>query len=176
MTELAVALAGAQIMVNTIGHIKGDMHLGDDQYGLIMAAFGAGATIAAFTSSTINRSPDKSKLLIWGALMLGLSVSLANFASFGPVMFLWIIAGLGISYGDMPSQILIAENIKSDQQGKAYGSHFAWTHVWWATGYIIAGVTGTYLKNADFLAGGSLSLLFLGILLVNRFRNQKKGL
>lgn len=176
MTELAVALAGAQIMVNTVGHIKGAMHLGDNQYGLIMAAFGAGATIAAFTSSTIDRSPDKSRLLIWGALMLGLSVSLASFVPFGAMMLLWIIAGLGISYGDMPSQILIAENIKSDQQGKAYGSHFAWTHVWWATGYIIAGVTGTYLKNADFLAGGSLSLLFLGILLLIRFRRRKDAM
>ena len=61
MIELAAALAGAQVMVNTIGHIKGDMMLADDEYGLIMAAFGIGATIAAFTSSTI---PDLSTLLI----------------------------------------------------------------------------------------------------------------
>jgi NRE family putative nickel resistance protein-like MFS transporter len=165
MTELAAALAGAQVMVNTIGRIKIDLKLGDDEYGLIMAAFGAGATIAAFTSSTLDRSKDKSRLLILGALMLGLAVSMANIASFNMLIFLWVIAGLGISYADMPSQILIAENIKHEQQGKAYGSHFAWTHVWWATGYIIAGITGTWFRNMDFFAGGLLALTFLGILI-----------
>jgi NRE family putative nickel resistance protein-like MFS transporter len=117
-------------MVNTIGRIKGDMMLGDDEYGLIMAAFGAGATLAAFTSSTIDRSKDKSRLLVTGALMLGVSILAANIVSFDTMTVLWIFAGIGISFADMPSQILIAENISAGQQGKAYGSHFAWTHVW----------------------------------------------
>jgi NRE family putative nickel resistance protein-like MFS transporter len=174
MIELAAALAGAQVMVNTVGRIKSDMQLGDDEYGLIMAAFGAGATIAAFTSGTIDRTKDKSRILISGALMLGLSVAFANIASFNMLLFLWIIAGLGISYADMPSQILIAENIDHENQGKAYGSHFAWTHVWWATGYIIAGVTGTYFRKWDFLTGGLLALLFCGILIFSRYRGEAK--
>jgi NRE family putative nickel resistance protein-like MFS transporter len=161
-------------MVNTVGRIKSDMQLGDDEYGLIMAAFGAGATIAAFTSGTIDRTKDKSRILISGALMLGLSVAFANIASFNMLLFLWIIAGLGISYADMPSQILIAENIDHENQGKAYGSHFAWTHVWWATGYIIAGVTGTYFRKWDFLTGGLLALLFCGILIFSRYRGEAK--
>lgn len=172
MAELAAALAGAQVMVNTIGKVKIDLKLGDDEYGLIMSAFGAGATIAAFTSSTLDRSKGKSRLLIMGALMLGLAVSLANIASFNMLIFLWILAGLGISYADMPSQILIAENINREQQGKAYGSHFAWTHVWWATGYIIAGITGTWFRNYDFLAGGLLALTFLGVLMIFQKRKQ----
>ena len=170
MIELAAALAGAQIMVNTVGHIKGDMMLGDDEYGLIMSAFGIGATIAAFTSSTIDRSRNKTMLLIAGALMLSLSVSLANIVSFEMLTVLWILAGLGISFADMPSQILIAENINLSQQGKAYGSHFAWTHVWWATGYTIAGITGTYFRNFDFMIGGLLALGFLIILGWFRYR------
>jgi len=173
MIELAAALAGAQIMVNTIGHIKGNMMLGDDEYGLLMAAFGVGATIAAFTSNTIDRSGNKTMLLTAGALMLAVSVSLANFVSFQMLIFLWILAGLGISFADMPSQILIAENVEPDQQGKAYGSHFAWTHVWWATGYMIAGITGTYLSNSDFLTGGLLSMTIMIILYL--FRRGAEG-
>jgi NRE family putative nickel resistance protein-like MFS transporter len=170
--ELAAALAGAQIMVNTIGHLKGEMHLGDDEYGFIMAAFGAGATIAAFSSNTIDRSKNKAALLTAGAMMLGIVVSAANFASFRMLTLLWIAAGLGLSYADMPSQILIAENISRDQHGRAYGSHFAWTHVWWATGYSLAGITGTYLKNYDFLAGGMLSICFLIVVIVIRYSKQ----
>jgi len=168
--ELAAALAGAQIMVNTIGHIKGDMMLSDDEFGFIMAAFGAGATIAAFTSSTIDRSRTKARLLTSGAIMLGVAVASANFVSFEVLTFLWIVAGLGLSFADMPSQILIAENIKLDQQGKAYGSHFAWTHVWWATGYTLAGITGTYFRNYDFVAGGALCIIFLTVLLLFKYR------
>ena len=169
--ELAAALAGAQVMVNTIGHLKGNMMLGDDEYGLIMSAFGIGATIAAFSSSTLDRSRNKTMLLVTGALMLGISVSMANFVSFEILTFLWILAGLGISFADMPSQILIAENISREQQGKAYGSHFAWTHVWWATGYTIAGITGTYFRSYDFLIGGLLALAFLMVL--ELFRHKK---
>ncbi|HLN56637.1 MAG TPA: MFS transporter [Bacteroidales bacterium] len=169
--ELSSALAGAQVLVNTIGHIKGDLNMGDDEYGFIMAAFGAGATIAAFTSSTIDRSQNKTGLLITGALLLGLSVSLANTVPFSILTALWVIAGCGISYSEMPSQILIAENINKDSQGKAYGSHFAWTHVWWAIGYSLAGITGTYLKGHEFLTGGLLSVMFIIMLLI--FRSEK---
>jgi NRE family putative nickel resistance protein-like MFS transporter len=173
LIELAAALAGAQVMVNSIGHIKGDLHLGDSEYGLVMAAFGIGATIAAFTSSTIDKSKDKSRILSIGAFILGAAVLSANFVSFNALIVLWVIAGLGISFADMPSQILIAENIEAGKQGKAYGSHFAWTHVWWATGYIMAGVSGTYLKESCFLAGGIISLSFLFILLLSWIRHKQ---
>lgn len=172
LIELAAALAGAQVMVNSIGHIKGELNLGDSEYGLVMAAFGIGATIAAFTSSTIDKSRDKSRILSIGAFILGAAVLSANFVSFNTLIVLWVIAGLGISFADMPSQILIAENIEAGQQGKAYGSHFAWTHVWWATGYIMAGVSGTYLKHSCFLAGGLAALVFLFILLLSVLRQN----
>lgn len=167
LIELAAALAGAQLMVNSIGHIKGELHLGDSEYGLVMSAFGIGATIAAFTSNTLDKSSSKSGILTLGAFMLGVAVLSANFVSYNVLVFLWVISGLGISFADMPSQILIAENVRPEQQGKAYGSHFAWTHVWWATGYIIAGITGTYFKSSCFLAGGVMALVFLFILLIS---------
>lgn len=174
IVELASAIAGAQVLVNTIGHIKGDMMLGDDEYGFIMAAFGAGATIAAFTSSTFDKSKTRAGLIITGALMIGLSVSFANFVPFSVLAFLWIIAGSGLSYAEMPSQILIAENISKDQQGKAYGSHFAWTHVWWAIGYSFAGLSGTYFKGHEFLAGGVLSVVFTAIIVFYRYGRRRE--
>jgi len=173
ITWLGIALLAYEF--DDIGQVKGDMMLSDDEYGFIMAAFGAGATVASFTSSTIDRSKNKAKLLVSGALMLGLSVSAANFLPFSVLTFLWIIAGSGISYAEMPSQILIAENISKEQQGKAYGSHFAWTHLWWATGYSLAGITGTYLKGFEFLTGGILSLTVLILLILNKKRSSAKS-
>ena len=165
LIELVAAIAGAQILVNTVGHIKGDLSLTDKEYGWAMTAFGIGATIAAFTANTIDKSKNKTILLIIGALMLSVSVSLGNYVSFSVLLVLWIIAGLGQSYTEMPSQILIAENIALEQQGKVYGSHFAWSHLWWAIGYPIAGFTGIYFKNNEFLIGGMITFTLLIILL-----------
>lgn len=169
LIELAAAIAGAQIIVNSIGHIKGDLLLSDKEYGWTMAAFGIGATIGAFTANTMDKSRNKTMLLVIGALILGLSVSMANFVPIEAFIVLWIIAGLGQNFACMPSQILIAENIRLEEQGKVYGSHFAWTHLWWALGYVIAGFTGIYFNRYDFLFGGLLSLSLLILLSLYRY-------
>lgn len=175
LIELVAAIAGAQIIVNSVGHIKADLLLSDKEYGWIMAAFGVGATIGAFTANSIDKSKSKAMLMIAGALILSSAISLANIVSYQALIILWVIAGLGQSYADMPSQILIAENINLEQQGKVYGSHFAWTHLWWAIGYIIAGYTGTHYKTSDFLIGGILSLLILAGISLHRFFLLRSG-
>ena len=166
LIELVAAIAGAQILVNTVGHIKGHFLLTDKEYGWAMTAFGIGATIAAFTANSADKSKNKSTLLIVGALMLAVAVSLGNIVPFEVLLVLWAIAGLGQSFTEMPSQILIAENIPLDQQGKVYGSHFAWSHLWWAIGYPIAGFTGIYFKNNEFFIGGMITLGLLGLVWV----------
>ena len=166
--ELTAAIAGAQILVNTVGYIKGNLLMTDKEYGLLMTVFGIGATIAAFTANNLDRSKNKTKMLIIGALILATAVSLANFASFHSLIFLWIIAGLGMSFTEIPAQIIIAENIELEQQGKVYGSHFAWLHLWWAIGYPIAGITGTYFVNHQFMIGGVLAMVLLIVICLNR--------
>jgi len=169
LMELVAAIAGAQILVNTVGHIKGNLSLTDKEYGWAMTAFGIGATIAAFTANTIDQSKNKTRLLITGALMISFAVLSANIVPYGILLILWIIAGSGLSFADMPSQILIAENIPLEQQGKAYGSHFAWSHLWWAIGYPIAGFTGIYLTSHDFMLGGLLALGLFIVISLYRF-------
>lgn len=50
--EFVSAIAGAQILINTVGHIKSGLHLTDKHYGWAMAAFGIGASIAAFAAGS----------------------------------------------------------------------------------------------------------------------------
>ncbi len=70
-----------------------------------------------------------------------------------------MFAGLGQSLAEMPSETLIAENIASADQGKVYGSHFAFSHLWWAITYPIAGYFGTAFPANEFLYGGLLTLV-----------------
>ena len=106
--------------------------------------------------------------------MIALSISMANMAPYWVLVILWILAGLGQSFTEMPSQILIAENTELSQQGRVYGAHFAWSHLWWAFGYLIAGVTGTYFASKEFLIGSILSISILVGLCIYEYRFRKK--
>lgn len=172
--EFVSAIAGAMILVNTISHIKNNLHLSDKYYGLAMAVFAIGAAIAAFVLGSIDKTKTRSVSLVSGALLLGFSICFANYVSYIPFLFLWLCAGLGQSLAEMPSETLIGENIASKDQGKVYGSHFAFSHLWWAVAYPIAGYLGTTFPEKDFLYGGLLTLsLALTAIVVFSFFKQK---
>jgi NRE family putative nickel resistance protein-like MFS transporter len=104
--------------------------------------------------------------LIVGALVLAITISITNFVGYPMMLVLWLFAGLGQSLAEMPSETLIGENIPENEQGKVYGSHFAFSHLWWAIAYPIAGYTGSHFADKDFLYGGiiSVSLLLLALM------------
>ena len=155
--EFVSAIAGAMILVNTISHIKNDLLLDDKYYGWAMATFGIGAAISAFILGSLDKSKTRSTSLISGALLLGISICLVNYFGYATLLVLWLFAGLGQSLAEMPSETLIAETISSEDQGKVYGSHFAFSHLWWAIAYPIAGFLGSQFPKTDFLYGGILT-------------------
>jgi NRE family putative nickel resistance protein-like MFS transporter len=91
------------------------------------------------------------------------------------LLILWIFAGLGQGFTYLPSQIMVAETIPIHEQGRVYGAHFAWVHLFWGIGYILAGVTGSYFNSREFLAGGAVSLLLFLFVIITSLRNPKKN-
>ncbi len=164
--EFISAIAGAQILVNTIAHIKSGLLLTDRHYGIVMAFFGIGASIAAFLSGSIEKTKSRNVSLIAGALFLGFAIARANYLSYYPLLFLWLIAGLGQSLAEIPSETLIGETIEKHEQGTVFGSHFAFSHLWWAIAYPIAGYLGTKYPNSNFLIGGIMTIALLVIALM----------
>ncbi len=167
LIEFVSAIAGAQILVNTVGYIKGQLFLTDNDYGYVMAAFGIGASIAAFASGNLDTSKNKMASLMVGGGLVCVSIAFGNYVAFIPLLILWLIAGFAQTLAEMPSQILIAERISADEHGKVYGAHFAWSHLWWAFAYPIAGFTGTNFHNQEFLIGAVLAgVLFIIIVML----------
>ena len=164
--ELVSAVAGAFILVNTIVLVKGGLLLTDKDYGIIMAAFGIGATVAAFVSGAIDKSKSRRISLIIGALILGIAISAANYLNFSMLFIIWIIAGLGQSLAEIPSETLIGETVPIEEQGKVYGSHFAFSHLWWAFAYPLAGFLGTTYPNKSFLYGGIITIALLLVVVI----------
>jgi NRE family putative nickel resistance protein-like MFS transporter len=167
LVEFVSAIAGAQILVNTVGYIKGQLHLTDKYYGYVMAAFGIGAAIAAFASGNFDKSKNRIASLMIGGGLVCVSIAFGNYVDYIPLLILWLIAGFGQTLAEMPSQILIAEKISKEEHGKVYGAHFAWSHLWWAFAYPIAGYVGIHFQSREFLIGAilSIALFFLIALL-----------
>ena len=170
--EFVSAIAGALILVNTVALVKTSLSQNDTHYGLTMALFGVGASITAFLLGSLDKTKTRALSLISGALLIGISISFANFVSFNGLLFIWVIAGIGQTLADLPSETLIGENIPADDQAKVYGSHFAFSHLWWFIAYPFAGYLGTSFPEHSFLYGGILTIL-LSILAVIIFRPWK---
>jgi len=171
--EFVAAIAGALVLVNTVGLVKNSMKLDDSHYGLIMALFGVGGAITAFLLGRLDKTKTRAKSLIGGALLIGIAVCFADFASFNGLLFLWVFAGVGQTLADLPSETLIGENIPRGDQAKVYGSHFAFSHLWWFIAYPFAGFLGTTFPNYSFLYGGLITIS-LAILAIIMFKPQLK--
>ncbi|MBC6992117.1 MFS transporter [Hymenobacter sp. BT491] len=161
LLELVAAVSGALILVNTVGLVRGQLHLPEAQYGWVMAAFGIGATAAALLAGALTRRIAHTTFLILGAVLTSLAVLPANHAGLWPLMGLWLLAGAGQNAVNLATQTLIAEQTDEAHQGRVYGAHFAWSHLWWAFAYPLAGFLGTRFATGSFLYGGLVALALL---------------
>lgn len=164
LLDLVASVAGAWVLVNTVVHVKGNLALGELQFGWVMAAFGVGATLAALAVGALDRRLPRTTFIFIGALAATLAVLPANLASFAPLLVLWFIAGAGQNWVNLPVQTLIADRTPEAAQGRVYGAHFAWSHLWWAGAYPLAGWLGSALPATSFWYGGLVGLVLLVII------------
>jgi MFS transporter, NRE family, putaive nickel resistance protein len=159
--QLITAIAGAEILVNTVGHIQGFLHGGKVEYGLVMATFGIGATITAISYSYLKHKFSPVLLMSGAAFLMTLALLPANFVSLGGLLILWAIAGAGQTMVNVTVQNLIADRVATEIQGRVYGAHFAWSHLWWAFSYPLAGYLGQYLPKYNFGVSSFVGLILM---------------
>lgn len=162
MMQLVAAIAGAAILVNTVGYVQGTLDLGKLEYGWVMAAFGIGATLASVVLGSISPTVNKLILTSLGAILITLALLPANWAGLGSLLLLWSLAGIGQTLVNVPTQTLIADRVDVDVQGRVYGAHFAWSHFWWAFAYPLAGWLGGHFPAWTFLGSSVLGVMLWG--------------
>lgn len=178
--QLVASISGAAILVNTVGHVQGALQLGKLEYGWIMAAFGMGATFASIglgTSNlgTSNTVKKQTMLTGLGAALITLVLLLADWVGLSGLLLLWLLAGVGQTLVNVPTQTLIAGRVAVDIQGRVYGAHFAWSHLWWAFSYPLAGWLGIHFSDRVFLSSSVIGIAIWGIAqLVYRPSNRPK--
>jgi MFS transporter, NRE family, putaive nickel resistance protein len=173
--QLIASIAGAEILVNTVAYVQGALHLSKIEYGWVMAAFGIGATLASVGLGNIKQKASPVLFMSTGAALITLALLPANFANLAGLLALWAVAGAGQTLVNVPTQALIADRVAVEVQGRVYGAHFAWSHLWWAFSYPLAGLLGNKLPTHNFFSSGlvGFALLFFIYLTLNPLKSIK---
>ncbi|MBZ9715425.1 MFS transporter [Deinococcus multiflagellatus] len=163
LMELVAAVTGALILTATVSRVQGDLKLGEASYGWVMAAFGLGAALASLAVGAAGRRIPLTRFIALGALVTSVAILPGDLLPLGGLMGFWLLAGIGQNWVNLPTETLLAERTDEAAQGRVYGAHFAWSHLWWAFAYPVAGLLGTRLPDQAFLVGGGLALVLLAV-------------
>ena len=146
--NLAVAAAGATVIVNTVVLVQAHLGLGQRETAWALAAFGAGSMIAALTlPHLLNRLPDR-RVMLAGALLLvaGLLAGFAALAtstlSFTALLPLWLVLGFGYSAVGTPTGRLLRRSAHPEDRPALFAAQFALSHACWLLTYPLAGWLG----------------------------------
>jgi MFS family permease len=166
--NLAVAAAGAMVIVNTVVIVKARFGLGEAEVAWALAAFGGGSMIAALgLPRLLDRIADRPVMLAGAAvLVLGTGAG-ALLPGYGALLALWLAIGAGYSAAQTPSGRLLRRSAHAEDRPAVFAAQFALSHACWLVTYPLAGGLGAaFGLPAAFLA---LSLIGLaGLLLALR--------
>jgi MFS transporter, NRE family, putaive nickel resistance protein len=163
LLQLVASIAGAQILVNTVGYVRGTLHQTAVEYGWVMMGFGLGATLGTMAIGILPQYRSKILTLLGGGVLINMALLGADRVGLAPLILLWAIAGCGQSLINLSMQTLIADRTPRHLQGRVYGAHFAWSHLWWAGAYPLAGWLGNTFPDRTFLYGSLIGLASLAV-------------
>lgn len=162
---MAVALAGAMVIVNTVVYVRGRLGGDDTDTAIAFAATGAGSmAVALLLPSLLDRRPDRPFMLAGGTL-LGIGLLLG---SAGPnqwlLLPLWFVLGAGSSLIQTPAGRLLRRSCHEGDRAAVFSAQFAMSHGCWLVGYLLAGWLGSWIGLGwTFVALGIGALAAAGL-------------
>lgn len=159
--NLAVAAAGAMVIVNTVVLVQARLALGETEVALALAAFGGGSMVAALLlPRLLDRMPDRPAMLA-GAVLLALGTALGPLVgSLTALMALWLMIGFGYSLTQTPTGRLLRRSAQPEDRPAIFAAQFALSHACWLLTYPLAGRFGaSFGLDATFLLMAGLAAL-----------------
>lgn len=140
---LAVSAAGSMVIVNTVVLVQARFGLSQSDTALALAAFGTGSMLAALLlPRLLDDMPDRRAMLAGtGLLAVGLFVGIA-LPSYGFLLPLWFVLGLGYSLSQTPSGRLLRRSANPEDRPSLFAAQFALSHACWLITYPLAGWLG----------------------------------
>ncbi|MEN8133296.1 MAG: MFS transporter, partial [Pseudomonadota bacterium] len=144
--SLAVASAGAMVIVNTVVYVRNYLGGTESDTAIVFAAAGAGSMVVSLLlPRLLDRFPDRPLMLIGGAVLgTGLLFGLT-----GPGLLallpIWFVLGAGSSLIQTPAGRLLRRSAHEGDRPAIYAAQFALSHACWLFAYPLAGLIGTTL-------------------------------
>lgn len=138
--DLAVAMAGALVIVDTVVIVQAMFGLGQQSTAVAFAVFGGGSMVAALVlPDLLGRFSDRTVMLSGGgALSIG-TLAAATLSSFAWLLPLWFLLGLGYAAAQVPTGRLLRRSASPDDRPALFAAQFALSHACWLIAYPLAG-------------------------------------
>ncbi|HZX86269.1 MAG TPA: MFS transporter [Reyranella sp.] len=162
--SLAVSAGGSMVIVNTVVLVQNQFGMSQRETALALAAFGAGSMIAALTlPRLLDRVPDRPAMLAGAAVLAAGLVAGLGAESYGLLLPLWLVLGLGYSLAQTPSGRLLRRSAQPEDRPAVFAAQFALSHACWLLTYPLAGWLGATagMKTTFFVLGaiGALAIV-----------------
>ncbi|MBI1292086.1 MFS transporter [bacterium] len=167
--NMAVAAAGAMVIVNTVVIVQGAFGLSQQSTALALAAFGGGSMLAALTLPRLLETvSDRAAMLAGVALMIAGLVAGPVVSGIAVLLPLWFVIGIGYSTAQTPSGRLLRRSSHPEDRPALFAAQFALSHACWLATYPLAGWLGASIGlNSTFviLAAIAAAALIAALLL-----------
>lgn len=164
--NLAVASAGALVIVNTVVYVQAAYGLDHQATALALACFGGGSMVAALVLPKLLESvPDRTAMLAGASLLVAGTLTAAALPGYGWLLPLWFVLGLGYSTAQTPSGRLLRRSANPEDRPALFAAQFALSHACWLIAYPLAGWAGATLglpTTAAILAAVAAAAIGIG--------------
>lgn len=144
--NLAVASAGALVIVNTVVYVQAVYGLDNQAMALALAAFGGGSMVAALAlPKLLDLIPDRTAMLGGASLLAVGTLAAAALPGYGWLLPLWFLLGVGYSTAQTPSGRLLRRSANPEDRPALFAAQFALSHACWLIAYPLAGWAGATL-------------------------------
>lgn len=144
--NLAVASAGALVIVNTVVYVQGVFALDNQSTALALAAFGGGSMVAALSlPKLLETASDRTVMLAGASVLAAGTMTAAALPGFAWLLALWFVLGVGYSTAQTPSGRLLRRSANPEDRPALFAAQFALSHACWLIAYPLAGWAGAAL-------------------------------
>lgn len=141
--SLAVASAGAMVIVNTVVYVRGYLGGSETDTAFAFAAAGAGSMVVALLlPRVLDRFPDRPFMLAGGILMGGGLLLGLTGPGLVALLTVWFVLGAGSSLIQTPAGRLLRRSANEADRPAIYAAQFALSHGCWLIAYPLAGFAG----------------------------------